>query len=101
MEVLITRGASGALHASFLLSVNQIDFIRLILHISGQECEMYSKQYGIFHRKAYKEVLPVMEYASTDIDSKFLPVINKRFDFGEEYLNLLSVKIEWTCLKHS
>lgn len=62
---------------------------------------MYSKQYGIFHRKAYKEVLSVMEYASADVDSKFSPVINKKFDFGEEYLYSLSVKIEWTCLKHS
>ncbi|MDR7667285.1 hypothetical protein RG963_16190 [Methanosarcina sp. Z-7115] len=55
---------------------------------------MYSKQYGIFHRKAYKEVLSVMEYTSADVNSKFLPVINKKFDFGEEYLYSLSVKIE-------
>lgn len=55
---------------------------------------MYSKQYGIFHRKAYKEVLSLMGYAAADADSKFLPVINKKFDFGEEYLYSLSVKIE-------
>ncbi len=61
---------------------------------------MYSKQDSLLHRKVYKEVPPRVKYSLTDIGRRFLPV-DKRFDFGEEYLNLLSVKIEWACFNRS
>ncbi|RYD04893.1 hypothetical protein N752_11955 [Desulforamulus aquiferis] len=44
---------------------------------------------GLVHRKVYNVVPPKVEYSLTDIGIRFLEVMNKMYEWGEEYSNLI------------
>lgn len=47
------------------------------------------EQDGLIHREVYKAVPPKVEYSLTDMGQKFLPVIDKMYEFGMEYMKFI------------
>ncbi len=47
------------------------------------------EQDGLVHREVYKVVPPKVEYSLTDMGMKFLPIIDKMYMWGMEYLQFI------------
>lgn len=44
---------------------------------------------GLVHREVYNVVPPKVEYSLTEIGSGFLEVMNKMYEWGEEYIKII------------
>lgn len=44
---------------------------------------------GLVHREIYNVVPPKVEYSLTEIGSRFLEVMNKMYEWGEEYIKFI------------
>ncbi|MDF2614872.1 MAG: transcriptional regulator, HxlR family [Clostridia bacterium] len=47
------------------------------------------EQDGLVHREVYKVVPPKVEYSLTDMGEQFLPVIDKMYEWGIDYLKFI------------